>query len=542
MKRKAIDEAESLGAPASQKNRIEGAKDVSDVYSSNDDAADDDYNVAEENISDNESLYTGTTSIVPTNDTPLTPVSPARKAPSEFKTIKCTYPDCTKTFNRPVRLAAHLRSHNSERPYKCNFPGCDKDYFEEKHLKQHIKGSHTNEREYACTEPGCGKSFLTSTRLRRHQAVHEGKERFKCRGYPPCEQSFRKHQTLQRHIRAEHLKISAFPCDFKDNETGEICKEGFDSGGALRRHKERDHGEIRFFCDECSEQQGNDDGSEQNRAGFTTIALLHAHIKQCHASCMFCGFKCNGRSELEQHIESEHTRTKSLEERKTVACTWPDCTKTFTKKSNLNAHIRSFHEGVRFVCGSVDVSGVAELASWSMQEGCGESFASKAGLENHVRYVHLKHERPEPPQGPPKPKPQPPTDPLQELTGVKGKTRKTLRCTVKGCTAKFVHNGELEAHLDSEHIRQNRFEQAIMERDPMTQDEFEALDQTMTMHWGGEGNGKFWVGADDANEGALEQGGLDDEWIHDEAEMSRLIDQPSQLEGLIDPALDGMNA
>ncbi len=119
-----------------------------------------------------------------------------RNFPSDLKTIPCIYPGCVKAFNRPVRLAAHLRSYTNDRPHKCPYPDCDKIYLEEKHLAQYIKGSYTHEKKYTCGEEGCGKSFVTATRLRRHAAVHEGAERFRCRGYDGCSLSFRKNQTL----------------------------------------------------------------------------------------------------------------------------------------------------------------------------------------------------------------------------------------------------------------------------------------------------------------------------------------------------------
>ncbi|OTB20608.1 hypothetical protein K445DRAFT_324736 [Daldinia sp. EC12] len=532
MKRFAIDQAEEPNGPKAKKSRAADP----------DSAHDFDFELDIDDVgSDVESHYAGTTSTHLANDTPLTPLSPPRKFPSDLKTIKCTFPDCDKTFNRPARLAAHLRSHNKERPYKCPFPGCDKDYIEEKHLRQHIKGSHTDEREHVCAHPDCGKSFMTATRLRRHQAVHEGQERFRCRDFPPCNQSFRKHQTLQRHIRAEHLRVAPYPCDYKDGASGDACGAGFDNAGALRRHQEREHGDIRFWCDECSTQKENAEDGQPKRVGFTTMALLQAHMKQDHISCMFCGIQCNGRSALDQHIDMEHSNPKSVEERKTVACTWPGCAKTFTKKSNLNVHIRSFHEGLRFVCGEVDLSGAEDLAHWSRSNGCGESFVTKANLENHVRYVHLKYERPEQSQGSSKPKQHDPSDILQELVGVGEKSRKTLPCTISGCTAKFVHNGELEAHLQSEHIIEHALQQFA---NPAAADSMlpmvygDMMQAAGNFDQAGGQNDDFWMGADTGLEGAIGQG-FDEEWFHDEAEMKQLI-QPNDLEGFIDPALNDL--
>ena len=253
-----------------------------------------------------------------------------------------------------------------DRPFKCGVPGCDKSYMEEKHLRQHIKGSHTQERRYLCDEPGCGKAFLTGTRLRRHAAVHEGANRFRCQGYEGCEQTFRKHQTLQRHLRTVHLGEKAYICG------NDGCKETFDSPNAMKRHVVREHGELRFWCDECGQGE-TEEGHGQGRVGFTTLALLQAHRREMHISCPFCDAKCAGQWLLEKHIDDFHTG-KTVEDRKTFACTWEGCPKKFVKIGNLNTHIRTAHEGQRFVCGQVDTfDWSVEVAQWNwMEEGCGE--------------------------------------------------------------------------------------------------------------------------------------------------------------------------
>ncbi|KAI1337917.1 hypothetical protein F5Y15DRAFT_388311 [Xylariaceae sp. FL0016] len=539
---------------------------------------------APQSLSDEESRYTDTAPSVTATDTPLTAQSPApRKYPSEEKTILCPHPGCLKTFNRPARLRDHMRSHTKERPYKCPHDGCDKDYMERKHLRQHIKGSHTKEFDYVCSEPGCGQKFMTSTRLNRHQLVHEGQERFKCRDFPPCSESFRKHQTLQRHIRTQHLGEPAYPCEHRDSETGVACGEGFESANTLKRHMEKEHGNLRYWCDECARH--TDANGASKKVGFPSAAQLQVHMKQAHIQCMFCNQI--PRDDLDQHLESAHGVAKKrddpekpLEERKNVLCSWEGCSKAFTRVSNLNAHIKSSHLKVKWICGQFDLSKAEDLANWPQSDGCGESFVTKANLENHVRYVHMKMERP---MNNPTPHVQHTSfNGLEELAGVGENSRRTLRCSIFGCNAKFTHFGELEEHEQNEHaidislFNQSLINGALPDGDlPLFQEsglatdaQFDLPDGTIsdgiypagalsasaqpnvTLPIGDAGfesdfaGNEFWIGAPHPTTAAHR------EWERDQADMRKIIGdgdldvtrdlyQDKNLEALIDPALSG---
>ncbi|KAK4202679.1 hypothetical protein QBC40DRAFT_275928 [Triangularia verruculosa] len=356
-----------------------------------------------------------------------------RKFPSDMKTIKCTFPGCVKTFNRPARLVAHLRSHNNDRIHRCDYEGCDKSYLEEKHLAQHVKGTHTHVKDYVCKVEGCGKAFVTNTRLKRHAAVHEGAERFRCRDYEGCSMSFRKRETLQRHIRMEHLGEAGFPC----RQDG--CEEGFDSAGALRRHTEREHGQLRYWCDDCSKE--TDEDGEEKRVGFTTLNQLKTHHRTEHRTCPFCNRKIGRQSVLQEHMENVHSG-KSVEERKDVPCNWPGCDSMFTRKSNMMTHYRSAHEGRKFVCGEVNTFNTLDITDWNWQEeGCKAEFVSKLKLEEHIRFIHLGRKRPERTvilnlDGP---------DEVDEMTAAVDK--KKLACTMLGCEARFIRYADLNKHL-----------------------------------------------------------------------------------------------
>ncbi|KAH6654555.1 hypothetical protein BKA67DRAFT_565544 [Truncatella angustata] len=479
--------------------------------------------------------------------TPLTPMSgmsPRKKFPSDLKTIKCTWSGCEKAFNRPARLTAHLRSHTNERPFKCPHDGCDKSYLEEKHLKQHLGGSHSTERKHICEEPDCGKSFLTSTRLRRHQLVHEGQERFRCRDFPPCNQSFRKHQTLQRHIRAEHLKVPAFQCKH------EGCIAGFDTASSLRRHTEKEHADIKFWCEECNKDL---EDNATNRTGFPTMEQLQQHMKKSHISCTFCDLIFPSRDDMESHTELEHASLVQ-DGRKNVLCTRDNCGKVFSKQSNLQAHIKSFHDGYRFVCGEFDVTSAKDpkIANWPLSDGCKGGFATKASLEKHIRHVHLDVPRADPPARLSH-QPSAPQDMLGQLTNTNEMARRTICCSWFGCPLKFVQQLEMQNHLQT-HFDLNLgatlaqdFSMPNVPAIPNVPDvsflNFEMASPFHSQHspFSSQpvtpGLGEEWGYSAPATPHVPDYfPEAEQEWQHDEMEMRQLI-EPNDLNGLLDPAL-----
>lgn len=446
-------------------------------------------------------------------DSPATTTvtTPRAKFPSDLKTLPCTWPGCPKTFNRPARLRDHLNSHTNSRPFKCPYDDCDKDYTVDKHLKQHIKSQHTQERNHVCQKEGCGKSFVTGTRLKRHQTVHEGAERFRC---DECGQSFRKKDTLSKHVRKDHQGRKAFSCP----EQG--CDVEFETKSSLHRHREREHGEAKFWCGEC-EPKTLPDGTVQ-RVGFTTEVLLQAHIKQDHQNCMFCDFKSAGAYQLEQHVEMHHSG-KSVQDRRTWECTYDYCNKKFTSKYNRTNHVRTAHEGFRFVCGEVDFSG-PDFEGWSNNRGCGDTFSAKARLEDHVRFIHLGQERPKismPASTQP--------DLISDLSGVARLEKATAPCP--HCMDVFTRYADLNTHINKMHGRDDFA--ASLDRDQammpsMFEDEFAST-------WPED------VPQDGIFAASMDYG-LDDndEWAEDEANILLLARDPPDIESHIDPALSMM--
>ncbi|EXJ87099.1 hypothetical protein A1O3_04057 [Capronia epimyces CBS 606.96] len=338
----------------------------------------------------------------PIDDTPASTPPSSTLPPCRRKTLKCHWDNCDKTFNRQARLAEHIRSHTNTRPFTCPHSPCTKAFLRASHLKHHVKSAHTDVRDYKCTWAGCDASFATGTRLRRHVQAHEIKEKFRCHGYPGCEQTFRKQETLDRHILSVHRNIKPFPCTELDSVTGLPCTKAYDTAENLRTHQRAKHDPTRFSCSDCMARNAaalanpTEGGSDDLvKASFATYGELQAHIAEEHPPmCSFCPTSFITNKELTRHLELQHgvLSNRASETTSNFPCTYPNCSKKFSKKGNLNVHIKTVHENQRdFICGQTEITLPEELTS--QQEvvvyGCNRSFTSKASLEEHVRTAHL---------------------------------------------------------------------------------------------------------------------------------------------------------
>ena len=313
------------------------------------------------------------------------------------KNLPCPYQGCTKSFNRHARLTEHIRSHTNERPFQCPEKDCDKAFLRNSHLKHHVRSAHTNERDYHCTWASCDKKFATGTRLRRHEASHETKEKYTCKGFHGCNETFRKHATLSRHILSVHEKKKPFQCTEFGPTKGLQCSLGFDTAEKLRSHKRAVHDHTRFVCVDCSAPD-----HDLGQVSFATYALLQTHVVEVHPpTCPQCSLACASEKDLRRHLELIHNVVDPVAKPSssaTFSCTYTNCARSFTRKGNLNVHIKTVHEHRKdFVCGQTELSlphqtpqdQNSELAESSEINGCGRHFTSKATLEEHVRTVHL---------------------------------------------------------------------------------------------------------------------------------------------------------
>jgi general transcription factor IIIA len=293
--------------------------------------------------------------------------------------------------------------------------------------------------------------------MRRHRAAHEGKELFRC-GIETCGQVFRKHGTLQKHVTVVHEGKSPFICRVLD-ERGEECGSGFDAAGKLKSHEGRIHGGKRFWCTVCSSAstpRETDLGLEETKDGFSTYAELQDHLSVKHApTCEACGLQCKSQRALKSHIDIAHGPL-GMDERRKFACNEFGCGRTFTKRGNLNVHVRTVHAGKKFVCGGTDLNSLKNVADWDGLNACGQALSTKQSLEGHIRTAHLglphSRKKTDTPTAERKARKKPVSS-LVRLTGAgyENESGRDISCLLPDCSFRFMRDYDLEVHLSFHH-------------------------------------------------------------------------------------------
>ena len=532
----------------------------------------DDFHAAESSGSSEDGTEPDTVS------TPLSPISPkpSPRIPSELKTKRCPYPDCSKSFNRQVRLNEHLRSHTNTRPYVCPHAPCTKDFIRSTHLQHHLKSAHSGIRDYKCSYDGCDKRFATGTRLKRHHAAHEGREKHKCT-VGGCDQTFRKHGTLQAHISSVHDGKNRFVCDEVD-ENGNTCGAGFQTAAKLKVHEGRFHVTKEFYCTICncvSTNFANGD-KEPFEVAFPTYSALMAHNKEVHPPiCSHCGLQCATNHSLTTHLEVQHGALQ-LSDRKTHLCLETGCGRGFTKRGNLLVHIKTVHANERaFVCGTTELSSLNKVDGWLGTDACGRAFTTKANLVEHIRTTHLgmdhsrKGKASSKKGSEAKKKQKASTVGRLSGTAYEEESHRNISCLQSNCDFRFSREYDLEIHMQSKHGLADLEIQLLRairdgygpstsghtfapERDGADDEAERALDEQFGMastHTGGDEEiesdlaealeeaatrgGQFWLG------GPFDESNTRDDWDVEEQDMRRLIedDMEDVDDMVIDPAL-----
>jgi uncharacterized Zn-finger protein len=160
---------------------------------------------------------------------------------------------------------------------------------------------------------------------RHYKTAHEEPLPFKCK---ECEHRFRRKIQLKKHQKVAHdLGEYTYSC--------QVCQAGFFNlnlyGKHLVSHKVKERA-----CDECGQS-------------FPNWTQLVKHKRDGHNilrrfQCDLCDKAFSRKPNLRQHM------VLHLQKERVYACNYENCSKFYTAKRNLQAHIRSKHEGKHFMC------------------------------------------------------------------------------------------------------------------------------------------------------------------------------------------------
>ncbi|XP_037938463.1 zinc finger protein 724-like [Teleopsis dalmanni] len=185
---------------------------------------------------------------------------------------------CGATFNQSGNLKYHRKTkHPTEAEqaekekckerFECTV--CNKLFHSRYTLKYHTLQLHSNDMKYECNV--CGRRMAKKFMLVQHMLVHST-EKMPCEH---CGKQFIRKFELEAHIRAVHMKLKPFECQY--------CSECFASRKTLRHHEYIHTGEKPYVCDICGQayrQQTCLKNHRKSHEKLTPSGLLAANISR----------------------------------------------------------------------------------------------------------------------------------------------------------------------------------------------------------------------------------------------------------------------
>ncbi|KAF0918638.1 hypothetical protein E2562_025216, partial [Oryza meyeriana var. granulata] len=186
------------------------------------------------------------------------------------------------------------------------------------------------QRPFACHIDGCPFSYSRKDHLNRHLLTHQGKL-FAC-PVEGCNRKFSIKGNVQRHVQEMHKDGS--PCESrKEFICPEVnCRKTFKYASKLQKHEES-HVKLDYSEVICCEP-----GCMK---AFTNLECLKAHNESFHRHvvCDVCETK-----QLKKNFKRHQRMHEGSCVTERVQCHFKDCNLSFSKKSNLNKHIKANFE------------------------------------------------------------------------------------------------------------------------------------------------------------------------------------------------------
>lgn len=260
---------------------------------------------------------------------------------------KCPFSGCDLEFRRKDRFDSHVYSHDHIKKFKCDVKNCENAYINNSHLQRHKRTAHSTSTEIIqCHHESCGAYFHSEAKLKIH--IHNVHSKKKCKFVCDiCNEEFRRKTKLRQHMFV-HTGNYKYTCD--------KCGKGFLLLNSFRRHELSHRSRKCELCD----------------ATFDKWSSLLAHKRNEHATTQ-CSI-CNKEFHSNRCLKNHRMIHLNPDDRHIFACLFENCTKFFTRKTNMLAHYKSKHEHRKFVC---------------TFEECKLELSTKQKLDHHIKVIHL---------------------------------------------------------------------------------------------------------------------------------------------------------
>ncbi len=150
-------------------------------------------------------------------------------------------------FSEQGHLKRHLLLHQKEKPYICE--ECNESFAKQNQLKRHMT-VHTGQKPYSCTEPGCTKSFNYPGQLSAHiKSAHKSEQVLKGKYRLFTRHTFRNGQKTLFFVHDQHRVSLTHTLAEKKHVCGyENCGESFVARSELTKHVKERHPPFCFIC------------------------------------------------------------------------------------------------------------------------------------------------------------------------------------------------------------------------------------------------------------------------------------------------------
>ncbi|XP_049882259.1 gastrula zinc finger protein XlCGF57.1-like [Pectinophora gossypiella] len=259
------------------------------------------------------------------------------------KTMQQFYDGKKQTNPSETALARfHFIAYGSTKPVKGNDGYKKPRDYSTIFIKTHeLVADPSKPKEYKCKM--CLKMYPTSGNLRQHFFSAHFKKEFPC---SECSKSFGTAGLLQTHMSISH-------CTVECSECGKVL---LNRTSTLKRHA-KIHSKSRKICYRCGRMYKKVTDFNKHMAQDT--CQMPSRIPGDY-TCDTCGYHCNYKHQLLNHIKYEHTDAEGH------VCQW--CNRKCYSASALKTHILKHTKEKNYVC-SV----------------CGGKFVTKQSLINHTR-------------------------------------------------------------------------------------------------------------------------------------------------------------